>query len=128
MHRDDRHTSSTTSLFEIHNHRLYSEGPRPISSLPPQPDIIPEDLLNQEFPRIHIDSDSKSETLQLSETESIPVDPSDDGGRHTQLCYPHNILLQLARIKSRRDLNPDEELSRMDMTDLLRIARSFTSR
>lgn len=128
MHRDDRYVPSTNSLFEIHSHRLCSEGPSPVSSLPPKSGMIPQDLLKHEFPRINIDPDSKNEMLQLSETESIPIDPNDDGGHDTQLSYPHNVLLQLARIKNRREMNPGEELSRIDMTNLLRIANSFTSR
>jgi hypothetical protein len=107
-----------TSLLEIRDRVDPDVDPGIIPPLSAK--RLPNELLQMTYPRIIQDTDSKSETLEFSENESIPVDPNDDGGRDTRLSYPQNVMLRLARLKSK-----PRPLETADMSDLLRIAGLF---
>lgn len=107
------------SLEKIRGRLIPSTESAPMS-MPTSSRPIPEDLLKEYYPRIH--QEDKTTHLQLSESESIQVDPNDDGGHDTQLTYPRNLLLQLAHLKKRK------KLSTMDLADLLRISSLLNPR
>lgn len=91
------------------------------SSAPP-PSLHPEKLISGEFPYISDSENPGKQILHLSAVEQIEIERDDDGISRTDLVYPNTILLQLARIKSRK---VNGRLTQPDLIALHRLARSF---